>query len=87
MLEAITFIKAENFAEIFVQCHYQFYEFLKFITLNKGSNWVKDFWIRLCELVKVEQYFPIVFHLETDGAIERINQEVQAYLKAFITYI
>jgi hypothetical protein len=42
-LEAITFIKAEDCAEIFVQCHYRFYEFFKFITLNKGSNWVKDF--------------------------------------------
>jgi hypothetical protein len=37
-LEAITFMKAENCAKIFVQCHYWFYEFLKFITLNKGSN-------------------------------------------------
>jgi hypothetical protein len=86
-LEAITSIKAEDCAEIFVQCHYRFYEFLKFITLNKGSNWIKDFWIRLCELVKIEQRFSIAFHLETDGATERINQKVQAYLRAFITYV
>jgi hypothetical protein len=37
-LKAITFIKAENCAEIFVQCHYWFYGFFKFITLDKGSN-------------------------------------------------
>jgi hypothetical protein len=86
-LEAITFMKAEDCAEVFVQCHYRFHEFSKFITLDKGSNWIKDFWIRLCELVKVEQRFFIAFYLETDGAIERINQEVQAYLRAFITYV
>jgi hypothetical protein len=85
-LEAITFIKIENCAEIFVQCYYRFYEFPKFITSDKGSNWVKDFWIRLCELVKIEQRFSIAFHLKTDGATERINQEVQAYFRAFITY-
>jgi hypothetical protein len=60
-LEAITFMKAENCAEIFVQCYYWFYEFLKFITLDKGSNWIRNFWTRLCELVKVEQRFFIAF--------------------------
>jgi hypothetical protein len=85
-LEAITSIKAEDYAEVFVQCYYRFHGFLKFITSNKGSNWVKDFWIRLCELVKVEQRLSTAFHPETDGAIERINQEIQAYLRAFIIY-
>jgi hypothetical protein len=42
-LKAITFMKAEDCAKIFVQCHYWFHEFFKFITLNKGSNWVKNF--------------------------------------------
>jgi hypothetical protein len=37
-LKAITFIKAENCAEIFVQYHYRFHKFPKFITSNKGSN-------------------------------------------------
>jgi hypothetical protein len=72
-LEAITFMKAENCAKIFVQCHYRFHEFFKFIMLNKGSNWVKDFWIKLCELVKIKQRFSIVFHPETDEATKRIN--------------
>jgi hypothetical protein len=85
-LKAITFIKAEDYAEVFVQCHYQFHGFPKFITLNKGSNWIKDFWIKLCELVKIKQRFSTAFHSETDEATERINQEVQAYFKAFITY-
>jgi hypothetical protein len=85
-LEAITFIKAEDCAEIFVQCHYRFHEFLKFITSDKGSNWIKDFWTRLCELIKIEQHLSTVFHPKTDEATERINQEVQAYFKAFIIY-
>jgi hypothetical protein len=40
----------------------------------------------LCELVKIEQRFSTAFHPEIDGAIE-INQEVQAYFKAFIIYV
>jgi hypothetical protein len=72
-LEVIMFIKAEDCAGILVQCHYRFYELFKFITSNKRSNWVKDFWIKLCELIKIKQRFSIAFYLETDGAIERIN--------------
>jgi hypothetical protein len=79
-------MKAEDCAEIFLQCHYRFYKFPKFITSDKGSNWVRNFWTRLCELVKVEQRFSTTFHPKTDGATERINQEIQAYLRAFITY-
>jgi hypothetical protein len=85
-LKTITFIKAEDCAEVFVQYYYRFHKFPKFITLNKGSNWIKNFWTRLCELVKIKQRLSIAFHLETDEATERINQKVQAYLKAFITY-
>jgi hypothetical protein len=42
-LEAITFMKAEDCAKVFVQCYYRFHRFFKFITLDKGSNWVEDF--------------------------------------------
>ncbi|KAI1002902.1 hypothetical protein K3495_g5300 [Podosphaera aphanis] len=51
-----------------------------------GSNWVGDFWSRLCELVHIEQRLSTAFHPETDGTTERANQEVQAYLRAFTTY-
>jgi hypothetical protein len=37
-LEAITFMKAEKCAEIFVQYHYQFHKFSTFVTLNKKSS-------------------------------------------------
>jgi hypothetical protein len=40
----------------------------------------------LCELVKIKQRFSIAFYSETDEAIERINQEIQAYFEAFIIY-
>jgi hypothetical protein len=85
-LKTITSIKAENCAEVFVQCYYRFHGFPKFITSDRGSNWVRDFWTRLCELVKIKQRFSIAFHSETDKAIKRINQEVQAYFRAFIIY-
>ena len=41
---------------------------------------------RLCELVGVEQRLSTAFHPQTDGATERWNQEVLAFLRAFISY-
>jgi hypothetical protein len=54
--------------------------------LNKGSNWVKNFWTKLCELIKTKQRFSIAFYSKTDEATEKINQKIQAHFKAFITY-
>ncbi|KAI0991186.1 hypothetical protein K3495_g17001, partial [Podosphaera aphanis] len=34
----------------------------------------------------MQQRLSTAFHPETDGATERANQEVQAYIRAFVTY-
>ncbi|KAI0995426.1 hypothetical protein K3495_g12752 [Podosphaera aphanis] len=85
-LEAMTTMDADRCAETFVQCHFRFHGFPKFITSDRGSNWTSDFWTRLCQLVKIERRLSTAFHPETDGTTERANQEVQAYLRAFVTY-
>lgn len=85
-LEAMTTMDADRCAETFVQCHFRFHGFPRFITSDRGSNWTSDFWTRLCELVKIDRRLSTAFHPETDGTTERANQEVQAYLRAFVTY-
>lgn len=85
-LEAMTSMKAEDCAEVFVMCHYRFHGFPSAITSDRGSNWVGDFWVHLCKLVNMEQRLSTAFHPETDGSTERMNQEVLAYLRAFISY-
>ena len=85
-LEAMDTMEAEACAERFLQCHYRFHGFPSAITSDRGSNRVGDFWRRLCELVGIEQRLSTAYHPETDGATERMNQEIQAYLRVFITY-
>ena len=75
-LEAIDSKKAEEFANRFIQCHYRFHGFPRYLTSDRGSNWVSDFWKQLCVLVGIEQRLSTAFHPETDGATERMNQEV-----------
>ena len=40
----------------------------------------------MCELLGVERRLSTAYHPESDGATERRNQEIQAYLRAFVAY-
>ncbi|KAI0994170.1 hypothetical protein K3495_g14012 [Podosphaera aphanis] len=85
-LEAMDTMNAEECAERFLQCHYRFHGFPKAFTSDRGSNWVGDFWRRLCQRAGIQQRLSTAYHPETDGATERMNQEVLAYLRAFISF-
>lgn len=86
ILEAMNTMDAEACAKRFIDCFYRFHGFPRAITSDRGSNWVGNFWTRLCELTGIEQRLSTAFHQQTDGATERANQEVQAYLRAFVNY-
>lgn len=86
VLEATKSMEAEECAETFLNCHVRFHGFPHALTSDRGSNWVSRFWARLCELTGVERRLSTAFHPQTDGATERMNQEVLNYLRAFITY-
>lgn len=85
-LEAMTTMDAEACAKRFLTSHYRFHGFPHALTSDRGSNWTGQFWTKLCELTKMEQRLSTAFHPQTDGATERMNQEVLSYLRAFITY-
>jgi hypothetical protein len=43
-------------------------------------------WKRICELLEIKRRLSTAFHPETDGATERMNQVVEDYLRAFVSY-
>ena len=73
-------------AELFIR-HYIGHHWLpKSIVTDRGQQWANGFWKRVCELLKIERRLSTAYHPETDGATERKNQEVEMYLRAFVTY-
>ena len=84
VLEPMKTMKAEACADRFLWCFARFHWWPKAITSDRGSNWISRFWKTFCQLIGCEQQLSTAYHPQTDGGPERMNQEVQAYLRAYI---
>ncbi|OAQ57986.1 Pol [Purpureocillium lilacinum] len=78
---------AEVCAQRFLQCHYRFHGMLRSIVSDRGSNWLSRFWKRFCKPARITQRLSTAYHPQTDGGPERTNQEIQAYLRAYVCYL
>ena len=83
-LEAMPSMKAEECAEKFMECWVKYHGLPKAITSDRGTNWTSTFWKELCRLLGVKQRLSSAYHPQTDGGPERLNQDVQAYLRNYI---
>ncbi|KAF5503436.1 Transposon Tf2-6 polyprotein [Colletotrichum fructicola] len=85
-LEAMQSMEAEACAERFLSCHFRFHGVPTSIVSDRGSNWTSRFWRQFCKLLGIEQRLSTAYHPQTDGGPERMNQEIQAYLRNYVTY-
>jgi hypothetical protein len=84
VLEAMPTMKAEDCAVKFMECWGKYHGMPRAITSDRGTNWTSTFWREFCRLMGVKQRLSSGYHPQTDGGPERLNQEVQAYLRNFI---
>ncbi|KAM4060615.1 reverse transcriptase (RNA-dependent DNA polymerase) [Hirsutella rhossiliensis] len=68
-----------------LECHYRFHGMPRSIVSDRGSNWLSRFWKRFCRLAGVTQKLSTAYHPQTDGGPERMNQEIEAYLRAYVS--
>jgi transposase InsO family protein len=77
---------AKSIALLFIQRYVPFHWIPKAIVSDRGTQFVNALWARMCQLLNINQRLSTAYHPETNGAIERRNQEVETYLRAFIAY-
>jgi len=58
----------------------------KKVISDRGPQFAAQFMKDLHKLIKVEINLSTAFHPQTDGQTERINQEVEQYLRLFINH-
>ena len=56
------------------------------IISDRGPQFASKFMKELCNALGIERNLSTAYHPQTDGQTERINQEVEAYLRNFVNY-
>ena len=75
-------MEAIKCAEIFLDRYYRFFGFPRYLTSDKGSDWLSHFWKTFCQLVGINQRLTTAYHPQTNGS-ERANQKLYKYLRTF----
>jgi transposase InsO family protein len=56
------------------------------IVSDRGSQFTSFVWKTVCDALKIERKLSTAFHPQTDGATERVNAEMETYIRTFCNY-
>jgi len=76
---------AKNCAKVFVDRYYRYFEFPRYLTSERGSDWTNHFWKTFCETTGIKQRLTASYHPQSNAS-ERANQEIYKYLRVFTCY-
>jgi len=85
-LEGIADISSEAVARRLYKRHYPIYGIPTAIVSDRGPQFVSDLWKHFCKLLGVERRLSTGYHPQTDGATERMNQEIQKIMRIWACY-
>lgn len=78
-------MEAIKCAELFLDRYYRFFGFPRYLTSDRGSDWLSHFWRTFCQLVGINQRLTTAYHPQSNAS-ERANQELYKYLRTFTCY-
>jgi len=77
---------AEGLAQLFRDNVWKLHSLPKSIISDRGPQFVAGLMRELNEMLGIKSKLLIMFHSQTDGQTERINQELEQYLRMFIDH-
>jgi len=77
---------AEGLAKLFRDNMWRLHGLLESIISDRGPQFVVGLMRELNEMLGIKTKLSTVFHPQTDGQMERINQELEQYLCMFIDH-
>ena len=78
-------ISAEETANIILNCVFAQYGLPDKTISNRGPQFAAKVFRELCQLLGILLTMSTAFHPQTNGAMERVNQEIEAYLSIYCT--
>jgi len=77
---------AADLAVIFAREVWKFHSIPTDIVLDRDSRFTWEAWQELLKILRIRPRMSTAFHPQTDGQTERLNQTIEAYLRAFISH-
>jgi hypothetical protein len=53
---------------------------------DRGAQFTGHLWTRICKMLRIKRRLSTAFSPETDGATERMNQVIEAFLREYANY-
>jgi hypothetical protein len=85
-LESMHDLSAEAVTQRLFERHYPIHGIPTAVTSDRGPQFVSDLWKHFCKLLNIEQRLSTAFHPQTDGATERMNQEIEKMIRIWAVY-
>ncbi len=80
-------ITVEKTAEMLLQWVYRTHDLSSFIVFDRDSQFTFILWKFLCKRLSISLRLFIVYHSQIDDQSERVNQNVERYLRFFCSYM
>jgi len=77
---------AEGLARLFRDNMWKLYRLPESIILDRGPQFAAGLMKELNGILEIKNKMSMVFHSQTNRQIERVNQELEQYLRMFIDY-
>jgi len=79
-------MSAEGLAKLFRDNVWKLHGLLESIILDRGLQFVAGIMRELNRMLGIKSKLSMVFHSQTNGQMERVNQELEQYLRMFIDH-
>jgi hypothetical protein len=81
-----TSVTAEHTARIFIQQIYRLHGLPEDIVSDRGTQFVSRFWTKTCDSLNIKRNLSTLFHPQSDGQTERVNQVLEQYLRCYASW-
>jgi len=83
-IKTVTTVTAAGAANLYLRNIWKLHGLLRKVISNRGLQFVAAFMKELYRLLGIEAATSTAYHPQTDGQTERVNQELEQYLRLFV---
>ena len=79
-------IKAPELANLFIRHVVSQFRCPESIMSDHGSLFTSHYWVKMCHHLSIKRNLSTVYHPQTDGQTEHLNQMLEQYIHLYVNY-